>query len=323
MNDLQHHRILVTGGAGFLGRAVCRLLRERSIPADKIIIPRRRDYDLTIESEAERLFADARPDTVIHLAAEVGGIGANMARPGRFFFANMAMGLHLIEHGRRAGIDKFVYVGTVCSYPKLASVPFREADFWDGFPEATNAPYGVAKKALIVMLDAYYRQYGLKSAALVPVNLYGPGDNFDRDTSHVIPALIRKCEEARVSGQQAITCWGSGKATREFLYVDDAAEAVIRAAERIEVPVPINLGSGEEIVISDLVRLIADTCGYNGAIQWDTTMPDGQPRRKLDTSRAQELLHWKAETQFIDGLRRTLSSWKNERAVVSDLSDHD
>lgn len=323
MTELHHHRILVTGGAGFLGRAVCRLLRERSISTDQIIIPRRRDYDLTIESEVVRLLTDARPDTVIHLAAEVGGIGANMASPGRFFFANMAMGLHLIEHSRRVGIDKFVHVGTVCSYPKLAPVPFREANFWDGFPEPTNAPYGIAKKALIVMLDAYHRQYGMKSAVLVPVNLYGPGDNFDPNTSHVIPALFHKCERARVTGQQTITCWGSGKATREFLYVDDAAEAVIRAAERIEVPAPINLGSGEEITISDLVQLVAKTCGYTGTIRWDTTKPDGQPRRKLDTSRAQELLQWKAETRFIDGLQRTLNSWKDDRAGVSDLSDRD
>jgi GDP-L-fucose synthase len=308
MTPLQHQRILVTGGAGFLGRAVCRLLRDRSIPDDQIIVPRRRDYDLTIETEVARLYADTRPDVVIHLAAEVGGIGANMAQPGRFFFANMAMGLHLVEHGRRAGIDKFVHVGTVCAYPKLAPIPFREEDLWNGYPEPTNAPYGIAKKAIFLMLDAYYRQYGMKSAVLVPVNLYGPGDNFDPETSHVIPALIRKCEEARIRGDKEIVCWGTGKATREFLYVEDAAEGIIRAAERIEEPTPINLGGGEEIAIADLVKLIADTCGFTGAIRWDATKPDGQPRRALDTSRARDLIGWKALTNFTEGIRTVAGS---------------
>ena len=313
MSELLRHRILVTGGAGFLGRAVCRLLRERSIPDGQIIVPRRRDYDLTIETEVARLYADTRPDVVIHLAAEVGGIGANLAQPGRFFFANMAMGLHLVEHGRRAGIDKFVHVGTVCAYPKLAPIPFREEDLWNGYPEPTNAPYGIAKKALFVMLDAYYRQYGLKSAVLVPVNLYGPGDNFDPETSHVIPALIRKCEEARIRGDKEIVCWGTGKATREFLYVDDAAEGIIRAAERIEEPTPINLGGGEEIAIADLVKLIADTCGFTGAIRWDATKPDGQPRRAIDTSKSRMLLDWEPPTAFTHGLPLTVA-WHRDHS---------
>ena len=312
MTTLQHKRILVTGGAGFLGRAVCRLLKERSIPAAQIIVPRRREYDLTIETEVARLYRDTRPDVVIHLAAEVGGIGANMAQPGRFFFSNMAMGLHLVEHGRRAGVDKFVHVGTVCAYPNFAPIPFRESDLWNGYPEPTNAPYGVAKKAIFVMLDAYYRQYGMKSAVLLPVNLYGPGDNFDPETSHVIPALIRKCEEARVRGDNEIVCWGTGKATREFLYVDDAADGIIRAAERIEEPTPINLGGGEEIAIADLVKIIADTCGYTGKIYWDASKPDGQPRRALDTARAAQVLQWRASTSFFEGLRNTIYQEKEE-----------
>jgi GDP-L-fucose synthase len=257
-----------------------------------------------------RLYEETRPDVVIHLAAEVGGIGANMARPGRFFFANMAMGLHLVDHGRRCGIDKFVHVGTVCAYPKLAPIPFREEDIWSGYPEETNAPYGVAKKALFVMLDAYHRQYGMNSAVLVPVNLYGPGDNFDPETSHVSPALIRKCEEARLRGNQEIVCWGTGRATREFLYVDDAAEGIVRAAEVLDVPTPVNLGGGEEIAIAGLVRTIADACGFTGSIRWDATKPDGQPRRALDTSRARQALDWHATTSFSYGLRATVEWWQ-------------
>ena len=310
MTDLATKRILVTGGAGFLGRAVCRLLRERGVADERIIVPRRREYDLTVEADVARLYETARPEIVIHLAAEVGGIGANMAHPGRFFFANMAMGLHLVEHARRIGLEKFIHTGTVCAYPKFAPIPFREDDIWNGYPEETNAPYGVAKKSLFVMLDGYRREYGLQSAVAVPVNLYGPGDNFDPASSHVIPALIRKCEEARLAGADEVVCWGTGAATREFLYVDDAAEGILRAAEVMAEPVPINLGGGQEISIRDLVTKIAAACGFAGRITWDTTKPDGQPRRGLDISRARELLGWSPRQDFDSGLATTVAWWR-------------
>jgi GDP-L-fucose synthase len=308
---IQEHRVLVTGGAGFLGRAVVEALRARGT-AD-IVVPRRRDYDLTHESEVVRLYRDARPDVVIHLAAEVGGIGANQANPGRYFFANMAMALHLIEQGRIAGIRKFVQAGTICAYPKFTPVPFREADLWNGFPEETNAPYGVAKKAAQVMLDGYRRQYGLSSAYLLPVNLYGPWDNFDLGTSHVIPALIRKCVEAHEAGAGHITCWGTGSASREFLFVEDCAEGIVRAAERLGDPSPINLGTGQEISIRDLVHLVARLVGFSGDIRWDASKPDGQPRRCLDTSRAAAELGWRAQVGFEEGLRRTISWYRDHR----------
>ena len=310
--DLRGKRIVVTGGAGFLGTTVCRTLRERGVATESIVVPRKRDYDLTIESHVERLYADARPDVVIHLAAEVGGIGANMAQPGRFFYANMAMGLHLVEHARRRGIEKFVHTGTVCAYPKHCPIPFREDDLWNGYPEETNAPYGVAKKAIFVMLDGYRRQYGLASAVTVPVNLYGPGDNFDPATSHVITALIRKCEEARLSGAEEVVCWGTGAATREFLYVDDAAEGIVKAAEIIDEPLPINLGGGVEITIRDLVGKIAAACGYAGRIAWDASKPDGQPRRSLDITRAQTLLGWEPRQAFDTGLAATVAWWREQ-----------
>ena len=310
MTDLATKRIVVTGGAGFLGQAVCRMLRARGVSAERIVVPRRRDYDLTVEADVKRLYETARPEVVIHLAAEVGGIGANMAHPGRFFYANMAMGLHLVEHGRRHGIEKFVHTATVCAYPKHCPVPFREDDLWNGYPEETNAPYGVAKKALVVMLDGYRREYGLASAVVVPVNLYGPGDNFDPATSHVIPALIRKCEEARLAGAESITCWGSGEATREFLYVDDAAEGIVRAAEVMEEPLPINLGGGQEISIRDLATKIAVACGFTGRIDWDSSKPDGQPRRGLDISRARQLLGWIPRQDFESGLGATVRWWR-------------
>ena len=310
--DLRGKRIVVTGGAGFLGTTVCRTLRERGVATESIVVPRKRDYDLTIESHVERLYADARPDVVIHLAAEVGGIGANMSQPGRFFYANMAMGLHLVEHARRRGIEKFVHTGTVCAYPKHCPIPFREDDLWNGYPEETNAPYGVAKKAIFVMLDGYRRQYGLASAVTVPVNLYGPGDNFDPATSHVIPALIRKCEEARLSGAEEVVCWGTGAATREFLYVDDAAEGIVKAAEIIDEPLPINLGGGVEITIRDLVGKIAAACGYAGRIAWDASKPDGQPRRSLDITRAQTLLGWEPRQAFDTGLAATVAWWREQ-----------
>jgi GDP-L-fucose synthase len=315
MLDLAGKRIVVTGGAGFLGKALCRVLAGRGVAPERIFVPRRADYDLTVESAVERLYDDARPDVVIHLAAEVGGIGANMAHPGRFFYANMAMGLHLVEHARRRGLAKFVHTGTVCAYPKHCPIPFREDDLWNGYPEETNAPYGVAKKALFVMLDGYRREYGLHSAVAVPVNLYGPGDNFDPASSHVIPALIRKCEEARLANAPEVVCWGTGAATREFLYVDDAAEGIVRAAEVMDEPVPINLGGGVEIPIRDLVVKIAAACGYAGRIAWDTTKPDGQPRRGLDISRARKLLGWEPRQGFDTGLAKTVAWWREQTAA--------
>ena len=312
----QGSRIVVTGGAGFLGQAVCRVLAARGVAPERIFVPRRAEFDLTTEAAVERLYDAARPDVVIHLAAEVGGIGANMAHPGRFFYANMAMGLHMVEHARRRGIAKFVHTGTVCAYPKHCPVPFREDDLWNGYPEETNAPYGVAKKAIFVMLDGYRREYGLESAVAVPVNLYGPGDNFDPATSHVIPALIRKCEEARRARAPEVVCWGTGAATREFLYVDDAAEGIVRAAELMEEPVPINLGGGAEIPIRDLAAKIAAACGYAGRIAWDATKPDGQPRRGLDISRARTLLGWEPRQDFDGGLAKTVAWWREQSAAA-------
>lgn len=317
MTDLATKRIVITGGAGFLGQAVRRVLAKRGVPPEQIAVPRRRDLDLTIESNVEALFAAARPQVVIHLAAEVGGIGANMAHPGRFFFANMAMGLHLVEHARRAGVEKFVHTGTVCAYPKHAPIPFSETDIWNGYPEETNAPYGVAKKAIFVMLDGYRREYGLASAVVVPVNLFGPGDNFDPASSHVIPALIRKCEEARLAGSPEVVCWGTGSATREFLHVDDAAEGVVRAAEVMEEPLPINLGGGQEIAIRDLVVKVAKACDYTGAIAWDATKPDGQPRRGLDISRARDLLGWQPNQDFDAGLAATVAWWRQHQPAAA------
>ena len=304
-------RVVVTGGAGFLGRAVVERLRTRGVT--DIVVPRRRDYDLLHEADAERLYRDARPDVVLHLAADVGGIGANQANPGRYFFANMAMALHLIEGARRSEIRKFVQVGTICSYPKFTPVPFREDDLWNGYPEETNAPYGVAKKAALVMLDGYRRQYGLASSYVLPVNLYGPWDNFDPSTSHVIPALIRKCIEAVEQRAPAIQCWGTGSASREFLFVDDAAEGVVRAAECMDDPVPINLGASSEILIRDLVSLVADACGFTGRVEWDPSKPDGQPRRAVDAARARELLGWQANTTLADGLRATVAWYRRNR----------
>ncbi len=302
--DLASSRVVVTGGSGFLGQVVCGKLAERG--CKQVLVPRQADYDLTTEAGAAGMYADMKPDVVLHLAAEVGGIGANLDNPGRYFFANMAMALHLIERARAVGLDKFVQVGTICAYPKFTPVPFKEADLWEGYPEETNAPYGVAKKAAMVMLDGYQRQYGLKSAYVLPVNLYGPGDNFNLHSSHVIPALIRKCVEAIDAGADHIECWGTGSASREFLYVDDAAEGILRAAEVLDEPTPVNLGASFEITIKDLVELIVKLTGFAGEIRWDPTKPDGQPRRCLDTGKAQKLLGWKARTTFEDGLRQTI-----------------
>src|SRR5579871_2411192 len=267
--------IVVTGGAGFLGGFVVRELKDRGY--QNIVIPRRREYDLTRETDVERLYADHKPAVVMHLAAEVGGIGANRDNPGRFFFANAAMGLHLIEYARKTGVQKFVQVGTICAYPKFTPVPFNESDVWNGYPEETNAPYGVAKKALLVMCQAYRQQYGLNSIYLLPVNLYGPNDNFDLHTSHVIPALIRKCVEARDRGDQHITAWWTGSASREFLYVEDCAKGLVTALEKYDSPEPMNLGSGREITIKALTEMVAKLSNFKGQIVWDTTKPDGQP----------------------------------------------
>ncbi len=302
--------VVVTGGAGFLGHAVVGALRDRGVT--EILVPRRRDFDLTREEDTERMYVSMRPDVVLHLAAEVGGIGANQANPGRYFFSNMAMALHLIEGARRHGVRKFVQVGTICSYPKHTPVPFREEDLWNGYPEETNAPYGIAKKAALVMLDAYRRQYGLTSAYVLPVNLYGPRDNFDLASSHVIPALIRKCLEAIESGAPSIVCWGTGSASREFLFVDDAAEGIVRASEVLDEPMPVNLGTGHEIGIRALTELIAELCGFRGRIEWDGSRPDGQPRRCLDTARAQSLLGFRAKVELREGLRRTIEWYRSQ-----------
>jgi len=308
--NLAEERIVVTGGAGFLGRHVCRELRHRGVPEDRILVPRRRHYDLTREADVVRLYEDMRPTVVLHLAAEVGGIGANRKNPGRFFYANMAMGLHLIEHARRRGVSKFVQVGTICAYPKHTPVPFREEDLWNGYPEETNAPYGVAKKALLVMLQAYRQQYGMNGIYLLPVNLYGPGDNFDPESSHVIPALIRKFCEAQEAGAKEVVVWGTGRVSREFLYVEDAARAVVLAAERYDAPEPVNVGTGFEITIADLVEKIRSLVGFTGAVVWDPSKPDGQPRRCLDTRRAKACFGFEACVPFEEGLRRTVAWWR-------------
>jgi GDP-L-fucose synthase len=282
-----------------------------------VFVPRRRNFDLTKEADVVRLYAEARPQVVIHLAAEVGGIGANRANPGRYFFANMAMALHLIEQARLDNLHlrggKFVQVGTICAYPKFTPVPFREEDLWNGYPEETNAPYGVAKKAAWQMLDAYRLQYGLRSAYLLPVNLYGPHDNFDLNSSHVIPALIRKCVEAQERGDKEIVCWGTGSASREFLHVEDAAEGILRAAEVMDDPDPINLGASFEITIKDLVELVVRLTGFKGGIAWDSTKPDGQPRRCLSTEKAKRLLGWQAQIRFEEGLRSTIDWFRSNR----------
>ncbi len=316
MMQWKDKRVTVTGGAGFLGQVVCRKLAERG--AASIDVPRYSEYDLTTEDAVVRMYDTFKPDVVIHLAAEVGGIGANRDHPGRFFFANCAMGMHLIENARKRNLKKFVQIGTVCAYPKHTPVPFKEEKLWEGYPEETNAPYGVAKKAMFVMLDGYRREYGLESVVVVPVNLYGPGDNFDLHTSHVIPALIRKCVEARRNGDDVVTCWGTGSASREFLYVEDAAEGILTATERMSDPIPINLGTGNEITIKDLTEKIAKLTGFKGRLEWDTTKPDGQPRRCLDTSRAREMIGWQAQVDFDEGLRRTID-WFEEQDSVREV----
>lgn len=311
-------KVIVTGGAGFLGRHVLSELKSRGVPDANIFVPRRKDYDLTEAAECQRLYREAfkgaKADMVIHLAAEVGGIGANRANPGRYFYANMAMALHLIEQARLDGMiergGKFVQTGTICAYPNLTPVPFKEENLWNGYPEVTNAPYGVAKKAAWQMLDAYKLQYGMKSTFVLPVNLFGPHDNFDLNTSHVIPALIRKCVEAIDRKAAFIECWGTGSASREFLYVEDAASGIVTAAEKMDDPTPINLGTNFEITIRNLVELIAKLTGFTGEIRWDPTKPDGQPRRCLDTERAFQLMQWRAKMPFEEGLKRTIEWYR-------------
>jgi len=304
-------KVIVTGGAGFLGQSVVKKLLEAGFDPTKIVIPRKADIDLTKEANVIKLYEDHQPDIVVHLAAEVGGIGANMENPGRFFYANMSMGLNLVEQARVHNIKKFVFVGTACAYPKFCPSPFKEEDLWNGYPEETNAPYGVAKKAIYLMLEAYQQQYGLKSAVLIPVNLYGPNDNFNPASSHVVPALIRKCVSAKNNKEPFIECWGTGSATRDFLYVDDAANGIIEAVLKIDSPIPINLGSGSEIRIKDLIDKIVKYCEYDGEIRWNSSKPDGQPRRLLDISKAKELLGWEPKQNFDDGLRQTVEWYKN------------
>lgn len=312
---LSDKRIVVTGGAGFLGQHVVRSLRTRGCTA--IVIPRRHQYDLTREADVVQLYRNAQPQVVIHLAAVVGGIGVNRSNPGRFAYENLIMGAMLMEHARRAGVEKFVGIGTICSYPKFTPVPFKEKELWNGYPEETNAPYGLAKKMLLVQGQAYRQQYGFNVIHLLPVNLYGPGDNFDLESSHVIPALVRKCLEASERGESEIVCWGDGTPTREFLYVEDCGEAILLAAERYDGGEPVNIGAGFEISIRALVELIAELSGFRGQIVWDTTKPNGQPRRCLDTSRAWEQFGFRAKTDFREGLCRTIEWYQAQRVSMT------
>jgi GDP-L-fucose synthase len=299
--------VLVTGGGGFLGSRLVERLRSNGLEP---FVARRRDYDLTVPEDAARLFADTKPDLVFHLAAEVGGIGANRANPGRYWYANTAMGTNVLEQTRLIGAKKLVLLGTICSYPKFAPTPFKEDDLWDGYPEETNAPYGVAKKTLLVGAQAYREQYGLNTVYLLPVNLYGPGDNFDLETSHVIPGLVRKMIEAQERGESKVLLWGDGSPTREFLYVEDCAEGILLASQHYDGAEPVNLGTGEEISIRDLAKLVAELTGFEGALVWDTSRPNGQPRRQLDVSRAEQLFGFRARTPLRTGIQRTVAWYR-------------
>lgn len=307
--------VMVTGGAGFLGRYVITQLERAGAKRENIFVPRSSEYDLRTEAGVQRALADAHPDLIIHLAAVVGGISANRENPGTFFYANAMMGMQMIEQARVGEIEKFVTIGTVCSYPKYTSVPFREEELWNGYPEETNAPYGLAKKMLLAQSQAYRKQYGFNSVYLIPVNLYGPGDNFDPVSSHVIPALIKKMVDARSSGTDHVEAWGTGSASREFIYVDDAARGIVLGAEKLNSSEPVNLGVGQEITIRNLTELIARLTGFEGEIRWDPSKPDGQPRRALDTSRAHEQLGFSAETDFETGLHETIKWYEAQRSA--------
>jgi GDP-L-fucose synthase len=309
-NGFPYERVVVTGGAGFLGSYVVEKLRERGV--ENLFIPRRKDYDLVRAENIRRLYDDASPDLVIHLAAVVGGIGANRANPGSFFYDNLMMGAQLMEEARLRGVRKFVAVATICAYPKFTPVPFKEDDLWNGYPEETNAPYGLAKKMMLVQSQAYREQYGFNSIFLLPVNLYGVRDNFDPQSSHVIPSLIRKCVEAIRQREDHITCWGTGAATREFMHADDCARGILLAAEKYDKSEPVNLGAGFEISIKDLAEKIAELTGFKGRLVWDASQPDGQPRRSLDTSRAEREFGFRAQIGFDEGLRQTIEWYRNQ-----------
>ena len=311
--DITKKRICITGGAGFLGSHLIDNLKNRG--CENIFVPLIEDYDLTTEKDILRMYSDANPNIVIHLAAVVGGIGANLDHPGSFYYKNMIMGALLIEQARLNNLEKFVALGTICAYPKFTPVPFKEEELWNGYPEETNAPYGIAKKCMLVQLQSYKQEYDFNGIFLLPVNLYGPRDNFDPRTSHVIPALIKKCIEAKNSGKNEIICWGTGKATREFLFVEDAAEGIARATENYDGDEPVNLGAGFEISIKDLVELIAEKTGFSGKVIWDTSKPDGQPRRCLDTTRAKELFDFTAKTKFEEGIEKTIKWY--EKSIVN------
>jgi len=311
-------RVVVTGGAGFLGSFVVEKLHGRG--CKDVIVPRSKDYDLRDRDAIMRLYKEVQPNVVIHLAAVVGGIGANRENPGRFFYDNAIMGIQLMEYARQFSVEKFVAIGTVCAYPKFTAVPFKEDDLWIGYPEETNAPYGLAKKMMLVQAQAYRAQYGFNAVYLLPVNLYGPGDNFDLETSHVIPALIRKCVEAKERAQDEIILWGDGSPTREFLYVEDAAEGILLSAERYDGDDPVNLGTGEEISIRELAHMVAEKVGYTGEIAWDTTKPNGQPRRSLDISRAKQLFGFEAVHHLRDGIPKTVAWFMGHRDQLREVT---